>query len=328
MTRARVRTRSLSRSLVVAVWACAALPCAGAWDGARAQSAEELAFWDSVRAADRPREYQAYLDAFPDGTFAPLARLRLGGANPPVQAAPAQPGSAQAWVRPNRPAVRLVDGVTLDADATALRTGSNLRVAVVPAGTPDAVADPDAFVADSTPVGATRLRLTVPAGPPGQNEVRLYYIPRFASTYAVAARAPVLVAPGVPGAVQARDLVREAQRLGPVRFEAAHRDRPLLVQAAFLRVRPRTEWSLRWFGSNVLEVPRQAAVISIGLPGAAPDDQGSRGEAVCVLSADGALLDRIAALQTGDPVLVRAVPTAWDGGAEDPLVLGRCALAG
>jgi len=159
--------------------------------------------------------------------------------------------------------------------------------------------------------------------------VRLYYIPRFASAYAVAARAPVTVAPGVPGAVLARDLVREAQRLGPVRFEAAHRDRPLLVQAAFLRVRSRTEWNLQWFVGAVQQVPRHAAVISIGLPGAAPDSAGSRGEVVCVLAADGAgVLERLAALQTGDPVLVRGVPTAWSGSTAEPLLLDQCALAG
>ena len=295
---------------------------------AGAQSAEELAFWDSVRVGNTAAEYRAYLNTYPEGTFATLARLRLGQPGPAQPGRGVPPSANQVWLRPAAPAVRLVDGVTLDMDAAALREGSNHRIAVVPAGAPDAVAEPDALVADSVPVAPTRMRLTVPAGPPGQNEVRLYYIPRFTSAYAVAARAPVMVGPGVPGAVLARDLVREAQRLGPIRFEANHRDRPLLVQAAFLRVRPRTEWNLRWFGSGPQEVPRQAAVISIGLPGAAPDDAGSRGEAVCVLSADGGVLDRIAALKTGDPVLVRGVPTAWDGSGADPLVLDRCTLAG
>lgn len=311
-----------------ALWACAALLLSSA---AWAQSAEEQAFWDSVQASNRAQEYRAYLNAFPDGVFVPLARRRLGEAGTPGQLTSTQPsfaqlGPGQAWVRPSQPAVQLVDGVTLDLDATALRTGSNQRVAVVPANTPDEVADGAAFLADSVPVSPVRLRLTVPAGPPGQDEVRLYYIPRFASIYAVAARAPVTVSPGVPGAVLARDLVREAQRLGPVRFEAVHRDRPLLVQAAFLRVRPRTEWNLRWFGGTALEVPRQAVVISIGLPGAAPDAQGSLSEVVCALAADSAVLDRVAALQTGDPVLVRGVPTVWDGAA-DAVVIERCALA-
>ena len=259
--------------------------------------------------------------------------MRLGvPSGPAVQPVPGGQDAAAAqggaWVRPSRPSVRLTDGVTLDVDASAVRTGSNFRIAVLPAGAPDAVADPQGFVADSTPVEPRRLHLTVPAGPPGQDEVRLYYIPRYASAYAVAARAPVTVGPGVPGAALARDLAREAQQLGPVRFEANHRDRPMLVQAAFLRVRPRTEWDLRWFGGAVQEVPRQAVVISIGLPGAAPDDQGSRGEVICALPAGGAMLDRVAALQTGDPVLVRGVPTAWDGGGTSPLVLDRCMLAG
>ena len=285
-----------------------------------AQSAEELAFWQSVQGHGS-REYQAYLNAFPNGAFAILARLRLDGAP-----APAASTVAGAWVRPVRPTVRLVDGVALDIDASALRSGSNHRIAVVPATAPDEVADPQAFAADSTPIEPVRLHLTVPSGPPGQDEVRLYYIPPFAGAYSVAARARITVAPGVPDAVLGRDLAREAQRLGPVRFEAIHRYRPLLVQAAFLRVRPRTEWNLRWFGGTVQEVPRQAVVISIGLPGAAPDDAGSLGELVCALPADPAVLNRVAALQTGDPVLVRGIPTIWDG-TGGALVIEQCALA-
>ena len=299
-----------------------------------AQPAEELAFWDSVRGMDSPAAYREYLRAYPAGTFAPLARLRLGPAPAPV--APAAPGGpapspqapeAGAWLRPSQASVRVTDGITLDMDATRLRDGSNHRLIALPADAPEAVADPQAFAADSTPIEAKRLRLTIPPGPPGQDEVRLYHIPRFASTYALAARVPVTVRPGVPGAVLARDLVREAALLGPLRFEALHRDRPLLVQAGFLRVRPRTEWNVRWFGGGLQEVPLRAAVISIGLPGAAPDGTGSRGEVVCVLAADDvATLDRLAALNTGDPVLVRGVPTMWDGGEGGPLVLKGCGL--
>jgi len=39
--------------------------------------ATELSFWESVRDSDKPQELEAYLKAYPDGTFAPLARLRL-----------------------------------------------------------------------------------------------------------------------------------------------------------------------------------------------------------------------------------------------------------
>jgi len=37
----------------------------------------ELSFWESVRDSDQPQELEAYLKTYPDGTFAPLARLRL-----------------------------------------------------------------------------------------------------------------------------------------------------------------------------------------------------------------------------------------------------------
>ena len=37
----------------------------------------ELTFWQSVQASDDPVEYQAYLDRYPTGIFAPLAQERL-----------------------------------------------------------------------------------------------------------------------------------------------------------------------------------------------------------------------------------------------------------
>jgi len=39
--------------------------------------ATELSFWESARDSDKPQELEAYLKAYPDGTFAPLARLRI-----------------------------------------------------------------------------------------------------------------------------------------------------------------------------------------------------------------------------------------------------------
>jgi len=46
------------------------------------QAAYELAFWDSIESSQDARDYKAYLDAYPQGRFAGLARLRtrqLGG---------------------------------------------------------------------------------------------------------------------------------------------------------------------------------------------------------------------------------------------------------
>lgn len=38
----------------------------------------EVVFWQSAVAGGRPADFEAYLQAYPDGTFAPLARSRLG----------------------------------------------------------------------------------------------------------------------------------------------------------------------------------------------------------------------------------------------------------
>lgn len=43
----------------------------------------EIVFWRSIEASDDPGDYQAYLDAFPDGVFSPLARRRLAEASGP-----------------------------------------------------------------------------------------------------------------------------------------------------------------------------------------------------------------------------------------------------
>lgn len=36
----------------------------------------ELIFWDSIKDSDNPADYEAYLEAYPNGKFAPLARAR------------------------------------------------------------------------------------------------------------------------------------------------------------------------------------------------------------------------------------------------------------
>lgn len=300
-----------------------------------AASPEEIVFWKSVSATNNPVELQAYLDAYPQGAFAALARNRLhlapGQAASPAQPAPqiAPAPAVLARLAPTQPSFRLVDGVTLDLDATGLRNASNLRLAVMPANAPLAVTDPDRLVLDSTAVAATHLRLTVPAGPPGRDELRLYYIPNTGTDYQIAARAPVTIEPGFPGATLVRDLAREAAQIGPIRFEANHRDRPMAIQGAFLNLRPRTEWNVQWFqGLPVEQLSRQTLVMTIGQPNVAPDIFGSLGKAVCIVAVpDAATLNRVAGLKVGDPVLVEAIPTSWsNSGADDPIVLENCLL--
>jgi hypothetical protein len=66
--------------------AAAAAPIAGS-QNAIDPAVFELAFWDSMKNSQRPGELQAYIERFPNGTFAMLAKSRLlelpgGGAKP------------------------------------------------------------------------------------------------------------------------------------------------------------------------------------------------------------------------------------------------------
>jgi hypothetical protein len=69
----------------------------------------EILFWESARAGNTPADYRAYLERFPQGTFAPLARARLAAMPPPptamaavapVPAPPAIPAPAPAIPAP------------------------------------------------------------------------------------------------------------------------------------------------------------------------------------------------------------------------------------
>ncbi len=61
---------------------------------AQAESAE-IAFWNSIRESKNRAEYEAYLQAFPKGVFAPLARVRMQQLGGNISA-PAQQKSAPA----------------------------------------------------------------------------------------------------------------------------------------------------------------------------------------------------------------------------------------
>jgi hypothetical protein len=58
------------------------------------QDAIELEFWQSVQASGAVEEYSAYLDRYPDGIFAPLARERLARPDILERPQPAPEGSA------------------------------------------------------------------------------------------------------------------------------------------------------------------------------------------------------------------------------------------
>ena len=84
--------------LLASFIALAALGCISASPPALAQQAQppgneaEITFWNSIKDSQTAAEFEAYLQAFPSGVFAPLARLRIqqiasGGGNPPPQQA-------------------------------------------------------------------------------------------------------------------------------------------------------------------------------------------------------------------------------------------------
>lgn len=52
-------------------------------------SAVEMMFWESVRGSSDPADFRAYLEKYPNGSFAPLARNRLAALGQPQGSAPA-----------------------------------------------------------------------------------------------------------------------------------------------------------------------------------------------------------------------------------------------
>ena len=59
--------------------------------GVSGDSALELAFWDAIKESSDPADFEAYLDQFPDGTFAALARNKIKRFGSTSPAAPTEP---------------------------------------------------------------------------------------------------------------------------------------------------------------------------------------------------------------------------------------------
>lgn len=103
-----------------------------AQSSSRESQVADLAFWESIKDSTNASEYEAYLQAFPEGIFAPLARarVRLYQKTPAEPAAPAQPAPAPAVAPapapepPAEPAPILVDRVEGDFVAS---TDMNVR---------------------------------------------------------------------------------------------------------------------------------------------------------------------------------------------------------
>jgi hypothetical protein len=63
---------------------------------AQTDSSAEITFWNSVKDSRNPAEIAAYLDKFPNGTFAPLAKIRLESLRPKTLRRPLNNGPPSA----------------------------------------------------------------------------------------------------------------------------------------------------------------------------------------------------------------------------------------
>ena len=64
----------------------------------------ELLYWDSIKDSRQPQDYQAYLETYPQGKFAALAKRRAAYLAQPAAAGPApDPGPGQAADTPTAP---------------------------------------------------------------------------------------------------------------------------------------------------------------------------------------------------------------------------------
>lgn len=81
---------------ILPVLACAALLCLAPVAAHAQPAAAELEFWRSAQRIDTAEAYQAYLAAYPTGTFAPLARASLAKLGTAAPAVPAVPPAATA----------------------------------------------------------------------------------------------------------------------------------------------------------------------------------------------------------------------------------------
>jgi carboxyl-terminal processing protease len=103
-TLARSRLAKLGVAPAAAAAPASATPAAAP---AGAKSGAEKAAWDSISASKEPGDYQAYLNQYPQGTYAPLARSRLAELNrtvPAPESAPAAPVDEPASASTSPPA--------------------------------------------------------------------------------------------------------------------------------------------------------------------------------------------------------------------------------
>lgn len=119
---------------------------------------KEAMFWDSVRSSSNPRLYEAYLQQFPQGTFAALAQARLAELNAgAVATAPTQPVPADPRATPAPAAAPVPAPAAVPAPAPATGPATAAAPATAPAAAP---------FAGGASVASLLSRLAVPPAPP------------------------------------------------------------------------------------------------------------------------------------------------------------------
>lgn len=131
IARRRYRAARIAAILAAFVFSCAAPALAQSTTGVGSQF--ELSFWQSVESGNDPALYEAYLERYPTGTFAVVARVKLARLR--QQAAPTAPAAAPAMVpAPASPPVATAAAPqpALAAPAPAHNQLATVRVAPVP----------------------------------------------------------------------------------------------------------------------------------------------------------------------------------------------------
>jgi len=275
----------------------------------------DIAFWSSVANSRDPAELRAYLHAFPHGQFVEIAKIKLQELeNAPHAPAPPQVQSGTippASITPTRSVWRAIDRIELDVDASNLGAGSNHRLIVVPAGTPDAVGDVNLFSRESIPIDPELLHMSLPEGPVGDDQIRLLYIPQFGNRFVVAARARIRVLPGAPGAVTAEHLAREAALIGPVALEVKYQYRTITVEGQFLHAEARTTFA-GWDRAGRYQQPQKYVELYLGALSTPVTADGPPSQVVCLMAIGSGTLRHVTSLKPGDDVVVTGTPSTWD----------------
>lgn len=182
----KVSTRALALSIAAGLIANGFAPAAFADDAAPTappaaaaptdKSAQETVFWQSVEKSNTLADYQAYLAAFPNGIFAPLAKNRIAALSAPAPA----PANPEAQTSAPTPADANPPPATAPAAnaAPALQPQPGPAVVAAPGppmppsafGPPPQPPAPDALKAE---VGTVDTENALDMGPPARMEVQL-----------------------------------------------------------------------------------------------------------------------------------------------------------